>query len=210
MKKNGFFLDLTDFTNTNNLFENEYTIITISKTKHSPFREYLFRNFKFKAFNQKTQKLILETFYQLNYHHCQYLQCYKYISFSFQSTKNILTFSTKYTPSKTLEETLKSPDFLEKWTVCDILQCLFAVAKGIYYLHSNLLYHGNLCPSNIIVDRAKQCYICDFGLYPIKKIYMRDTDMFDKDYKDPCMNSCGPTFVNDVYSYGFLICKLCL
>ncbi|KAK8843308.1 hypothetical protein M9Y10_025163 [Tritrichomonas musculus] len=105
----------------------------------------------------------------------------------------------------TLEKSFKNPEFQAKWKVKDIMKCLFAVSEGLLFLHNHLICHGNLCPSNIIIDEAKQSYLVDFGLYPIKKLYMTNDEIFNKEYKDPNTNESNISFSNDVYSYGILI-----
>ena len=216
-KNNGSFIDLSEFDNITQVYDAKYSIIYHAQKKYSPFQKYLFKKFKLKKINSTNQKKILDTFYRLNFLKDQYLQCYNRISFTFPSDKEkenpqsefFLTLSTKFISQTTLEELLNSPDFSQKWTIQDMMRCLFGVAHGMYYLHKRLICHGNLCPSNIVVDVAKQCYVCDFGLYPIKKLFIDQEDMANKIYRDPSLGY-PPLLLNDVYSYGVLICQLCL
>jgi len=47
------------------------------------------------------------------------------------------------------------------------------IANALAYLHSQNIFHGNLKPSNILVDREGKCLITDFGL----------TKMIDHDFE---------------------------
>lgn len=102
----------------------------------------------------------------------QHLQCYDNISFKYQS-KYYPTFSMKYNQSKTLEYVLKTPNLIKSWEVKDICKTIFVTSDAMAYLHSHSIVHGNLCPSNIMTDEKKQFFLCDFGLYPIKKLYLK-------------------------------------
>ena len=201
-------LDLDEYTITEELPPNNYTTLTIAQKKNSPNPKYLCKTFKLNCNTSKAQKTVIETFYQINNQKYQYLQCYNHYSFlSFKLDWNP-TFSMKYISSTTLDDILKRKNTENKWKLSDALNCLFAVAEGVGYLHDHIVYHGNLCPSNIIVDAANQCYVCDFGLYPIKNLYIKPREVVNKDYRAPEMNVYEPTSKCDVYSYGVLMCHV--
>lgn len=202
------FINFDDFKEFNIINENQSTKIVTSQKYFSKSQKYLFKIFHFGCHSSKEQKIILDTFYHISKKKNQYLQSYNRLSFFYKSEFHP-TFSMKYIPSKTLEQVLRTPDLFTKLKTENIIQCLFAVAEGMAYLHSSLICHGNLCPSNIIIDEANQFYLCDFGLYPIKKIYIKEDDLFNQDYKDPYMKYDEPTFSTDVYSYGVLMCDIC-
>lgn len=203
------FLDFNDFDEFTLISQTKSTRLLTSEKKTSPSRQYYFKIFEFKCFSPRDQKIILDTFLHVNLKESQYLQSYNHISFSFES-KLRPTFSMVYISSKTVEQVLRTPALMTKLSIENIMQCLFAVAKGMSFLHSHLICHGNLCPSNIVIDEANQFYLCDFGLYPIKKLFMKDEELFNNDYKDPSMRNNEPTFLNDVYSFGVLMCDIYL
>lgn len=203
------YIDFGEFDEFDLISENKSAKVFISSKKSRPSKNYIFKIFQFECFSSRDQKIILETFYHISRKKCQYLLSYSHLSFSYDSKFNP-TFSMKYISSKTLAHVLTSREFISKLSIKDIMQCLFAVAEGMSFLHNNLIYHGNLCPSNIIIDDANQFYLCDFGLYPIKEMYVKDDDMFNSDYKDPYMKNNKPTFINDIYSFGVLMCDVCI
>ncbi|KAJ7325546.1 kinase-like protein [Mycena albidolilacea] len=49
----------------------------------------------------------------------------------------------------------------------DRLQLLCEVADGLNYLHENLIVHGDLTGSNILIDDEGKAKLCDFGLSSI-------------------------------------------
>ena len=201
-----YFVDFQEYGDFDYI-ENNLTALGFTKKKASPSKEYIFKIFKFECNTPKEQKIVLETFYQISNRKNQYILSYKQISFS--SIGGLTpTFSMKSISRNTLENALKKPSIFSTWKIANIMECLFAVAEGMNYLHNHLICHGNLCPSNIIIDKADQFYICDFGLYPIKKLYIDKDKIFNDDYKDPYMSDNGPAFINDVYSFGVLMCNL--
>lgn len=203
-------IDFDDFTDFQTISQTKYTTLTLAKKKSIPSKLYILKTFRFNCSLSKYQKIISQTFSQIHCTKTQYLEFYKQYSFSSLTATFNPTFSMKYISSNTLEKVLQSPDFLTKWKINDILNCLFAVAEGMLNLHKHLIRHGNLCPSNIIIDEAKQCYLCDFGLYPMKKLYIDSEELDNKEYREPNMSVFSPTMKNDVYSFGVLICHLFL
>ncbi|KAJ7255043.1 TKL/TKL-ccin protein kinase [Mycena haematopus] len=52
-------------------------------------------------------------------------------------------------------------------SMTDRLQLLCEVADGLNYLHENLIVHGDLTGSNILIDDEGKAKLCDFGLSSI-------------------------------------------
>ena len=207
MKKRDLILDFTKFNDLTTIKQTQFITISESKKKYSPSRRYFFKKFNY-YFNPEKQKIVVETFLKIDLHENQYIQSYNNYSLH-TNNQNTPIFSRKYIHSfTTLEEILQKNIFSNEWKIIDMMNCIFAVAEGMKYLHNKNIIHGNLCPSNIIVDFANQCYICDFSLYPIKKVYYKEEELFNKNYQDPFMESNNPTKSSDVYSYGILICEL--
>lgn len=203
-------IDFDDFSELETISETNHARITLAARKSIPDKKYIIKTFNFKCKNPKHQKIIAETFYQIQNSKKQYISYFKQFSYSSFKPSFEPSFLMKYISSDTLEQVFKWPDFLTNWTIKDAMNCLFAIAESLSFFHQHLIYHGNLCPSNIIIDKAKQSYICDFGLYPIKKLYISANEMCNKDYKDPSMKNNLPTSKNDIYSYGVLICQFFL
>jgi len=45
---------------------------------------------------------------------------------------------------------------------------MYEIAKGMEYLHSNGVLHGDLKAANVLVDNKFRCVISDFGLSEMK------------------------------------------
>ena len=203
-------INFDDFKELETISETKHAKITLVERKSVPSKKYIFKTFNFKCNNHKQQKIIAETFFQIYNSKKQYISYYKKFSYSSFKPSFKPTFLTNYISSVTLDQVFKWPDFLTNWKFKDGMNCLFAVAESLSFLHKHLIYHGNLCPSNIVIDKANQSYLCDFGLYPIKRLYINSNEMCNEDYKDPSMNNNFPTSQNDVYSFGVLMCQLFL
>ncbi|KAH8829981.1 kinase-like domain-containing protein [Flagelloscypha sp. PMI_526] len=54
--------------------------------------------------------------------------------------------------------------FLLKHPSHDRVSVLYQVTKGLQYLHSIYVYHGDVKAANILVDENCCCYLADFGI----------------------------------------------
>jgi len=59
----------------------------------------------------------------------------------------------------------RSAEVPKKW---DLLKFMHEVSKGMEYLHSKGVLHGDLKASNVLVDNRSHCVIADFGLSEMK------------------------------------------
>ncbi|EGN91777.1 hypothetical protein SERLA73DRAFT_100155 [Serpula lacrymans var. lacrymans S7.3] len=50
----------------------------------------------------------------------------------------------------------------------DLVRCMHQIAKGMEYLHSRGVLHGDLKASNVLVDESGRCVISDFGQSEMK------------------------------------------
>lgn len=62
----------------------------------------------------------------------------------------------------------KTLDTCPRLTVPRLLQVFKAIADGLVHMHRRQVYHGDLKPNNILLSRAGQVKIIDFGLARIK------------------------------------------
>ncbi|KAL5551209.1 hypothetical protein UlMin_001385 [Ulmus minor] len=97
----------------------------------------------------------------------------------------------------------------------------FQVAQALEYLHekNNLpIVHGDIKPSNILLDTNMNCRLCDFGtakkgfssaVQPTNKIHRRILMTGSPGYTDPHYLRTGiPSKKNDVYAFGVLLLEL--
>ncbi|KAJ7817540.1 kinase-like protein [Mycena olivaceomarginata] len=108
-------------------------------------------------------------------------------------------------------------------SMTDRLQLLCEVADGLNYLHENLIVHGDLTGSNILIDDEGKAKLCDFGLSSIvvefcdtssltsciggavrwadASLYSLSADDSDKAAQEP------PALIprSDIYSFGSIL-----
>ncbi|KIJ06620.1 hypothetical protein PAXINDRAFT_91732, partial [Paxillus involutus ATCC 200175] len=54
----------------------------------------------------------------------------------------------------------------------DRVQLLFEVASGLYYLHSQMVIHGDLTGTNVLIDGMGKACLADFGLATIHQEFL--------------------------------------
>ncbi|OHT10846.1 hypothetical protein TRFO_19738 [Tritrichomonas foetus] len=203
--------DMVDFDRYQNftpLRQTTYTTLSIGQKTFPPRIKYFFKRFNYVLKNAREQKLFVHTFYKIAKLNYQTLFSYKKYSFFDCSIHPNPSLVRKYVSSTTLQDVISDPSFNSTWLISDVMNCIFAVSTGLAYLHKRLLYHGNLCPSNIVVDSIKQCYVADFGLYPIKSLFMPNEALMNQNYKAPEMTNYCPSDKADVYAFGILLCNI--
>ncbi|KAI4370822.1 hypothetical protein MLD38_019129 [Melastoma candidum] len=95
----------------------------------------------------------------------------------------------------------------------------FQLAQAIEYLHRNSIVHGDIKPSNVLLDADLNCKLCDFG--SAKKMGMPNRSSMSncKNRNNRIMGSPGyadPDYVrtgmasekNDVYGFGMVLLEL--
>ncbi|KAK6977031.1 putative TKL/TKL-ccin protein kinase [Favolaschia claudopus] len=104
-------------------------------------------------------------------------------------------------------------------SMTDRLQLLCEVADGLNYLHENLIVHGDLTGSNILIDDDGKARLCDFGLSSIVAEFCGSSSLtsciggavrwadaslysLSSDDDEESQEMSRPTPRNDIYSYG--------
>lgn len=97
--------------------------------------------------------------------------------------------------------------------VMDIRQGTFLMGQaleGLEAAHSHRFCHGNIKPSNIIVDRRGRPFLCDFGQYPAPSA-PRDAphQLSSWAYQDPeVLGGADATASSDIYSVGAVLYEI--
>lgn len=120
-------------------------------------------------------------------------------------SQNHFTILNDYLPKGSLANVFHNE---RNWfTVTKRYLNLLGIALGMQYLHSKEIVHGNLNPSNIVLDDQNYPHIADFGLSKFSKgqlidlelpIYTAPEILEEKEFDEKA----------DVYSYGIIAYKL--
>ncbi|XP_039117526.1 mitogen-activated protein kinase homolog D5-like [Dioscorea cayenensis subsp. rotundata] len=87
---------------------------------------------------------------------------------------------------------------------------LYQILCGLKYIHSASVLHGDLQPSNILLNASCDLKIFDFGFEPITSPFIREYIPATKSYRAPelLLNSSGYTAAIDVWSVGCIFMEL--
>lgn len=124
----------------------------------------------------------------------------------------------EYVPNGTLQDKLHGKSSVLSWR--NRMAIAFQLAQALEYLHEKCplqIVHGDIKPSNILLDHNLNCKLCDFGFAKMgfsstitpsnsrNKLVM----MGSPGYTDPHYLRTGiASKKNDVYSYGVIILEL--
>jgi len=101
----------------------------------------------------------------------------------------------------------------------DVVSLFLHVVDGVAFAHSHGVVHGDLKPSNILVDAESRPYVIDFGISRrLSEGELKDSDNYGADmavgslcYMAPEQLNppfAPPDFSGDVYALGCVLCEL--
>lgn len=137
--------------------------------------------------------------------------------------KRINSVSHKNISNLKIEEDFKNFYFVDKtfgdgysdlkaqWfgsNYASLIKCYIQIVDAVAFIHKNGMYHGNINPHNIIVDRNDNAYLLDFGRC---YIYAALKSLHDNKFYAPEQieqNECYQA--SDVFSLGLCMLKMLL
>ncbi|KAJ7262839.1 kinase-like domain-containing protein [Mycena rebaudengoi] len=107
-------------------------------------------------------------------------------------------------------------EYLQNYQNETPLPILQDAARGLLYLHSKNVVHGDLKAANILIDNAATAVLCDFGLSRIKADMTTRTAEHDVDLGAGSRNWMSPERLrgalpkkpSDIYAFGMTIYEL--
>jgi serine/threonine protein kinase len=114
---------------------------------------------------------------------------------------------TSYVPAGNLQDRLDRGTLTALDTECIIME----LTSAMEYAHSHGILHGNLKPSNILIDEEGHVQVTDLGQAPVLgKLRSPGTPPYGGEaYKAPeVIQSIGMTPLSDQYSLGLIVLEL--
>ncbi|KAJ7457405.1 kinase-like domain-containing protein [Mycena latifolia] len=108
-------------------------------------------------------------------------------------------------------------EFLQRYPEQNPLSILTDAARGLLYLHSKDIVHGDLKAANILIDNAGTGVLCDFGLARVKADMSSRTAQRDiatlgpgsRNWMSPeLFRGSPPRRPSDIYAFGMTIYEL--
>ncbi|KAJ7819423.1 kinase-like protein, partial [Mycena leptocephala] len=108
-------------------------------------------------------------------------------------------------------------EFMQKYAEQSPLSILTDAARGLLYLHSKDIVHGDLKAANILIDNAGTGVLCDFGLARVKADMTSRTAQRDitalgpgsRNWMSPeLFRGAPPRRSSDIYAFGITIYEL--
>ncbi|KAJ7896149.1 kinase-like protein, partial [Mycena leptocephala] len=105
-------------------------------------------------------------------------------------------------------------EFMQKYREQSPLSILTDAARGLLYLHSKDIVHGDFKAANILIDNAGTAVLCDFGLARVKADMTSRTAQRDittlgpgsRNWMSPeLFRGAPPRKSSDIYAFGMTI-----
>jgi serine/threonine protein kinase len=96
------------------------------------------------------------------------------------------------------------------WTHENITVMIVGIIQGMIYVHSNDVVHGDLKPSNILLDDKYRIHICDFGKSALDICGIETTEVLGTfAYKAPeTFEECDTTTKVDIFAFGLILYEI--
>lgn len=95
----------------------------------------------------------------------------------------------------------------------DIIKFIYGLNESLHYIHSRDVFHGDIKPSNILVDNGMPV-LCDFSISILltSRFQALDSIRFAFSYRSPEMNMAQTTlshaFAGDMWAFGCVIADI--
>lgn len=116
-----------------------------------------FWDYEKNEFDENTGDIYIEKYIFENCKHQNILSCIENFAINTESTKFHCFILPLY------EGDLKSYKY-QKFTNKEKLKIILQISSAIEYLHAKKIYHGDIKPQNILLDKEKNAILCDFSL----------------------------------------------
>lgn len=181
------------------LYENVGThkLVVIKDLLHKPF----ITNKDLKRDTEEDNRVILAEIEQIEPLHD--ISLANFITFIPPRSNHSYRIVTEYYPNGSLENLMNkivknNPP--EGWSPTKMSIIIYGIALGLKFLHDKGIIHGNLKPSNILLDDQLQPKLVDYG-------FKRD-DANSQYFPPEFFLHEEYTLASDIYSFGMILCYL--
>ncbi|WP_239056439.1 protein kinase domain-containing protein [Helicobacter apodemus] len=104
-------------------------------------------------------------------------------------------------------------EYDEKFQYQKLLECYLQIFKAIKHIHHKDFYHGNINPSNILINENNQAFLLDFGKsYFYESLKTNSNQNIDERFyaPDQIKDVSNVDAKSDIYAFGLCILKIFL